>query len=81
MGRRANAMKPFRLGVIRRTAATQQRPHPPILIGGNATRVLALAAKEDDIVGLTGIASRRGGAAPDVATFRSAAVDAQVALR
>ena len=29
-----------------------QRPHPPILIGGNGRRLLALAAREADIVGL-----------------------------
>jgi probable F420-dependent oxidoreductase len=29
-----------------------QRPHPPLLIGGGSRRVLALAAREADIVGL-----------------------------
>src|SRR5919198_2200462 len=45
-----------------------QRPHPPILIGGNTTRLLTLAAKEADIVGVTGITFRRGGAQPDVSS-------------
>jgi len=57
-----------------------QRPHPPILIGGNAVRLLTLAAKEADILGLTGIAFRRGGAQPDVSNFRAADVDAQAKL-
>ena len=60
--------------------APVQRPHPPILIGGNAAQVLTLAAKEADIVGLNGITFRRGGAAPDVTNFREADVDQQVQL-
>jgi probable F420-dependent oxidoreductase len=32
-----------------------QRPHPPILIGGNGPKLLALAAREADIVGLSGL--------------------------
>jgi len=39
-----------------------QRPHPPILIGGHGPQLLTLAAKEADIVGLSGIAFRKGGA-------------------
>jgi len=57
-----------------------QRPHPPILIGGNAPRLLALAAKEADIVGLTGITFQHGGAEPDVLDFRAAVVDERVQL-
>lgn len=57
-----------------------QRPHPPILIGGNAPRVLTLAAKEADIVGLTGITFRRGGAAPDLSDGSASAVDERVRL-
>jgi probable F420-dependent oxidoreductase len=37
-----------------------QRPHPPLLIGGNSDAVLRVAAAEADIVGLTGLAWRRG---------------------
>jgi len=33
-------------------AATVQRPHPPVLIGGGGRRVLELAAREADIVGV-----------------------------
>jgi probable F420-dependent oxidoreductase len=59
-----------------------QRPHPPILIGGNGPKLLALAAREADIVGLSGITFRRGGTAPDLSGFPAAAVDERVqALR
>src|SRR5713101_2957745 len=43
-----------------------QRPRPPILIGGHAERLLAVAAREADIVGWKGITFRRGWAEPDV---------------
>ena len=36
-----------------------QRPHPPILIGGGGTRVLTIAAREADIVGINGDDGRR----------------------
>jgi probable F420-dependent oxidoreductase len=52
-----------------------QRPRPPVFIGGNAERLLEVAAREADIVGLTGIAFRRGGREPDVSDFRAAIVD------
>ena len=57
-----------------------QRPHPPILIGGNGPRLLTLAAREADIVGLTGITFARGGTAPDLAGCRASAVDERVRL-
>lgn len=57
-----------------------QRPRPPMFIGGNAPRLLQLAAGQADIVGLTGIAFRRGGTAPDVSDFRAAVVDERVRL-
>jgi len=57
-----------------------QRPRPPIFIGGNAPRLLTVAAREADIVGLTGIAFRGGGKEPDVADFRAASVDDRVRL-
>ncbi|HEV8583883.1 MAG TPA: TIGR03621 family F420-dependent LLM class oxidoreductase [Methylomirabilota bacterium] len=57
-----------------------QRPCPPIFIGGNAPRLLTVAAREADIVGLTGIAFRRGGTEPDVSDFRAAVVDERVKL-
>lgn len=57
-----------------------QRPHPPILIGGNGPRLLTLAAKEADIVGLSGITFRRGGADPDLSGWRTRGVDERVRL-
>ena len=55
-----------------------QQPRPPIFIGGNARRLLAVAARHADIVGFTGIAFRDGGAKPDVGGFRADALDARV---
>lgn len=55
-----------------------QRPHPPIAIGGNGWRLLALAAQEADIVGLTGITFRRGGTDVDVSGWRPGSVDERV---
>jgi probable F420-dependent oxidoreductase len=57
-----------------------QRPHPPILIGGNGRQLLTLAAKEANIVGLSGITFRRGGAEPDLSGWRAAGVDERVQL-
>ncbi len=57
-----------------------QQPRPPILIGGNGPRLLTLAAKEADIVGLTGINFRRGATKPDVSAWRAAIVDERVRL-
>jgi probable F420-dependent oxidoreductase len=57
-----------------------QRPRPPIFIGGSAPRLLALAAREADIVGLTGITFRRGGALRDVADWKAAVVDERLRL-
>ena len=57
-----------------------QRPHPPLFIGGNAPRLLRLAAAEADIVGLSGIAFLRGGAERELSGFTAAGVDARIAL-
>jgi probable F420-dependent oxidoreductase len=57
-----------------------QRPRPPILIGGNGPRLLALAATEADIVGLTGITFARGGVDRDLSGFGAAGVDERIAL-
>jgi probable F420-dependent oxidoreductase len=58
-----------------------QRPHPPILIGGNGPRLLTLAAREADIVGFSGITFRGGGAAPpDLSGWRVPSVDERVRL-
>jgi len=57
-----------------------QRPRPPIFIGGNAPRLLSLAAREADIVGFTGIMFRRGAREVDVSDCRAAVVDERVRL-
>jgi probable F420-dependent oxidoreductase len=58
-----------------------QKPRPPILIGGNGPRLLALAAREADIVGFSGINFRHGGAQPpDLSSWRADAVDERVRL-
>jgi probable F420-dependent oxidoreductase len=59
--------------------APQQQPHPPLLIGGNSNVVLRLAAREADIVGLTGLAFPKGATEVDVSGFKPASVDERVA--
>jgi alkanesulfonate monooxygenase SsuD/methylene tetrahydromethanopterin reductase-like flavin-dependent oxidoreductase (luciferase family) len=56
-----------------------QRPHPPLLLGGDGRRILELAACEADIVGLNGLRFRSGGPPADVSGFRPNAVDERVA--
>ncbi|TME27213.1 MAG: TIGR03621 family F420-dependent LLM class oxidoreductase [Chloroflexi bacterium] len=48
-----------------------QSPRPPILIGGNGHELLALAAREADIVSLTGATFRSRGRAPVLSGFGS----------
>jgi probable F420-dependent oxidoreductase len=58
-----------------------QRPHPPILIGGNGPRLLSLAARDADIVGLSGLTFRGGGAEPpDLSGWRESSLDERVRL-
>lgn len=58
-----------------------QKPHPPILIGGNGRRRLALAAREADIVGFSGITFQAGGRSPpDLSGWRVSGVDERVQL-
>jgi probable F420-dependent oxidoreductase len=65
-----------RIGVL-----PAQKPHPPILIGGNGRRLLSLAAREADIVGLSGITFRGGGAAPsDLSGWGASGIDERVRL-
>jgi probable F420-dependent oxidoreductase len=52
-----------------------QRPHPPIIVGGNGPRLLTLAAKEADVVNLTGISFTRGGTQLDMSGWRAAGID------
>jgi probable F420-dependent oxidoreductase len=58
-----------------------QRPHPPILIGGNGPSLLALAAREADIIGLSGLTFRQGGAVPpDLSGWKVSSLDERVQL-
>ncbi len=58
-----------------------QRPHPPLLIGGNGPQLLTLAAREADIVGFSGINFRQGGTIPpDLSGWRASTVDERVRL-
>ena len=57
-----------------------QRPHPPIVIGGNGPLLLTLAAREANIVGLSGITFRRGGTAPDISGWKVSGVDERIGL-
>jgi probable F420-dependent oxidoreductase len=58
-----------------------QRPHPPILIGGNGPSLLALAAREADMVGLSGLTFRKGGAVPpDLSGWIVSSLDERVEL-
>jgi len=52
-----------------------QRPRPPIIIGGNGPRLLALAAREADTVNLTGLTFTRGGTTLDMSGWKVAGVD------
>lgn len=64
----------------RGTPAPVQRPCPPVLIGGGGKRVLSIAAREADIVGINGT-MHAGVVGPDaIATMTSEAVDGKVAI-
>jgi probable F420-dependent oxidoreductase len=52
-----------------------QRPHPPIIIGGNGLRLLALAAKEANTVNLTGITFTQGGTTHDMSGWKAGGID------
>jgi probable F420-dependent oxidoreductase len=55
-----------------------QRPHPPLLIGGGGRRVLSIAAREADIVGINGNLAA-GSIGPDaIASMTRAAVTEKV---
>jgi probable F420-dependent oxidoreductase len=57
-----------------------QRPHPPLLIGGGGRRLLSLAAREADVVGINGTLAA-GVVGPEaVATMTREAVDERIAL-
>jgi probable F420-dependent oxidoreductase len=52
-----------------------QQPHPPIIIGGNGPRLLALAAKEASTVNLTGITFTQGGTTHDMSGWKVGGID------
>jgi probable F420-dependent oxidoreductase len=57
-----------------------QKPHPPVLIGGGGKRVLSIAAREADIVGINATMSA-GVIGPDAFSSMTAeAVDEKVAI-
>lgn len=56
-----------------------QRPHPPILVGGNGRQLISLAAREADIVGLTGLSFLAGGDSVDLTGLTARAVDQRLA--
>jgi probable F420-dependent oxidoreductase len=60
---------------LRGTPAPVQRPHPPILIGGGGRRVLTLAAREADIVGLMTVMASGSIDAATIATGTAEATD------
>jgi probable F420-dependent oxidoreductase len=69
----------YRISSHRIAPLPVQKPHPPLLIGGNGPRLLALAAREADIVGFSGITFKEGGAAPpDLSGWRVSAVNERV---
>ena len=53
---------------------------PPIIVGGNGDRLLALAAREADIVGLVGFSARRGGTEHDLSAFTAGGIEAKLAV-
>lgn len=56
----------------------RQRPHPPLLIGGGGRRLLSIAAREADIVGINGTLTA-GVVGPEaVATMTREAVDERI---
>jgi probable F420-dependent oxidoreductase len=57
-----------------------QRPHPPILIGGGGPRVLSIAAREADIIGINATLSA-GVIGPEaIASMTAEAVDEKIAV-
>jgi len=55
-----------------------QRPHPPLLIGAGAPRMLALAGRHADIVGILTTSVSSGEVADDPTLRRSAAIDERI---
>jgi probable F420-dependent oxidoreductase len=69
--------KHYRLAGLESAPLPAQRPGPPLLIGGGGPRILRLAAREADIVGLV-LRSRADGNGLDLGDLSSAALDDKV---
>lgn len=67
----------YRLTGLESAPLPAQRPGPPLLIGGGGPRILRLAAREADIVGLV-LRSRADGNGLDLADLSAAALDDKV---
>ncbi len=50
----------YQLNGLKASARTAQQPHPPIYMGGGGKRVLSIAAREADIVGLVAKSNAHG---------------------
>jgi probable F420-dependent oxidoreductase len=57
-----------------------QAPRPPLLVGGGGKRVLSIAAREADIVGINGTLADGVGGPEAIATMTAAAVDQKVGI-
>ncbi|MCB0999678.1 MAG: TIGR03621 family F420-dependent LLM class oxidoreductase [Acidimicrobiales bacterium] len=70
----------YRIEAMRGTPSPVQAPRPPILIGGGGRRVLTIAAREADIVGING-SMHAGVIGPEaIASMTAEAVDDKVAI-
>ena len=67
----------YRVPELNPSTKPKQRPHPPIFIGGGGRRILTLAAREADIVGVNPKTSSAG--AIDLTATTADAVDQQIA--
>jgi len=60
--------------------ASVQRPHPPLLVAGSGDRMLRLAAREADIVGLQTVSTTSGTVVMDPANWLAATIQRKVDL-
>ena len=67
----------YTVDALRLPPVPVQRPHPPIVIGGGSRKILSLAAREADIVGITTRALPDG--SKDAADMTAAATERKIA--